>query len=142
MATLRISDREIASDLVPRGSASMILSMEPMESLRYLPYLSPDGTLITSANPVQNIPDYPDLEGLLGQIRALPHSIVVDAEKVAREAGSARATNMVMVGAGTHLLPIRPETIEKAVRAIFQGKGEKVVEANLRALRAGQQAAR
>ncbi len=142
MSTLRLSDREIASDLIPRGSASMILSMEPMESLRYLPFLSPDGTLITSLNPVRNIPDYPDLEGLLSHIRALPRSIVVDAEKLAREAGSARATNMVMVGAATHLLPIKADAIENAVRSIFQRKGEKVVEVNLRALRAGQEAAR
>ena len=142
MSTLRLSDHEIASDLVPRGTASIILSMEPMESLRYLPYLSPAGTLITSANPVRNIPDYPDLDGLLGHIRTLPRAIVVDAEKLAREAGSARATNMVMVGAATRLLPIKAETIEKAVRGIFARKGEKVVEVNLRALRAGQEAAR
>jgi indolepyruvate ferredoxin oxidoreductase beta subunit len=142
MSTLRLSDREIASDLVPRGTAKIILSMEPMESLRYLPYLSPEGTLVTSANPVRNIPDYPDVDGLLGQIRALPRSIVVDAEKLARDAGSARATNMVMVGAATYLLPIKAEAIETAVRSIFARKGEKVVEVNLRALRAGQEAAR
>ena len=141
MATLRLSDREISSDLIPRGAASMILSMEPMESLRYLGYLSPEGTLITSANPVRNILDYPDLGPLLGHIRSLPHAIVVDAEKLARAAGSARATNMVMVGAAMHLLPIQPKTLETAVRAIFARKGEDVVNINLRALRAGQEAA-
>lgn len=141
MATLRLSDREIWSDLIPRGTASMILSMEPMESLRYLGYLSLEGTLITSANPVRNIPDYPDLDVLIGHVRSLPHAIVVDAEKLARAAGSARATNMVMVGAAMHLLPIQPGTLEAAVRAIFARKGEDVVNANLRALRAGQEAA-
>jgi len=142
MSTLRLSDREIASDLIPRGGASMILSMEPMESLRYLSFLSPGGSLITSVNPVRNIPDYPDLEGLLGCIRMLPRGVMIDAEKLAREAGSARATNMVMVGAATHLLPIRVETVENAVRSIFARKGEKVVDVNLRALRAGREAAR
>jgi indolepyruvate ferredoxin oxidoreductase, beta subunit len=141
MSTLRMSELEISSDLIPSGSASIILSMEPMESLRYLSFLAPDGTLITSANPVRNIPDYPDLDGLLAQIRSLPHSIVVDAEKLAREAGSARATNMVMVGAATHLLPVKPETIENAVRSLFQRKGDKVVDLNIRALRAGRAAA-
>lgn len=142
MATLRLADQEIASDLIPRGTASIILSMEPMESLRYLPYLAPQGTLVTSANPVRNIPDYPDLDELLKHIRSLPHAIVVDAEKLARQAGSARATNMVMVGAATPLLPIKTETIEAAVRAIFARKGNEVVEVNLRALRAGREAAR
>ena len=142
MATLRLADREIASDLIPRGTASMILSMEPMESLRYLPYLAPEGTLVTSANPVHNIPDYPDLDDLLRRIRALPHAIVVDAEKLAREAGSARATNMVMVGAAVHLLPMSAETVETAVRSIFARKGEDVVSINLRALRSGREAAR
>ncbi|MGA2263268.1 MAG: indolepyruvate oxidoreductase subunit beta [Acidobacteriota bacterium] len=142
MATLRLADREIASDLIPRGTASMILSMEPLESLRYLSYLAAQGTVITSANPVRNIPDYPDLDELLGRIRKLPHAIVLDAEKLARSAGSARATNMVMVGAATHLLPIKAETIEAAVRSIFARKGAEVVDINLRALRAGREAAR
>jgi indolepyruvate ferredoxin oxidoreductase beta subunit len=142
MASLRLADRQIASDLIPRGTAEMILSMEPMESLRYLAYLAPEGTLVTSANPVRNIPDYPDLDALLGKIRGLPHAIVVDTERLARGAGSVRAANMVMVGAAMHLLPIRPEILESAVRAIFGRKGEDVVNVNLRALRAGREAAR
>ena len=141
MATLRLADHEIASDLIPRGTALMILSMEPMESLRYLAYLSPQGTLITSANPVRNIPDYPDLDELLERIRSLPRAIIVDAEKLARAAGSVRATNMVMVGAAMHFLPIKAATIEAAVRAIFERKGDEVVDINLRALRAGREAA-
>jgi indolepyruvate ferredoxin oxidoreductase beta subunit len=142
MATLRMSDREIASDLIPHGTASMILSMEPMESLRYLSYLSPQGTLITSANPVRNVPDYPDLDELLARIRSLPRAVIVDAEQLARRAGSARATNMVMVGAAVPLLPVKAETIERAVRNIFARKGDDVVNINLRALQAGRDAAR
>jgi len=141
MANLRLSDEEIASDLIPLGAASLILSMEPMESLRYLPFLSAEGTLITSSNPVRNIPDYPDLTTLLDQIRLLPRAIVMDAEKLARQAGSARATNMVMVGAASHLLPFGPEILERAVSKIFARKGGKVTDINLRALRAGRGAA-
>ncbi len=142
MANLRLSDSEIASDIIPRGDASMILSMEPMESLRYLPFLSTDGTLVTSANPVRNIPDYPDLYTLLGQIHMLPRAIVIDADKLARQAGSARSSNMVMVGAASHLLPMEPEILERAIGTIFARKGEKVVEVNLRAFRSGREAAR
>ena len=142
MAGLRLSDREIASDLIPRGTASMILSMEPMEGLRYLSFLSPQGTIVSSANPVLNIPDYPDLDNLLDKLRTLPRAIVVDAEKLAREAGSARATNMIIVGAAMHLLPFKAQAVEEAVRSIFSSKGSKVVDINLRALQAGQNAAR
>jgi indolepyruvate ferredoxin oxidoreductase, beta subunit len=141
MANLRLSDQEIASDLIPRGAASLILSMEPMESLRYLPLLSTDGALITSANPVRNIPDYPDLDAVLSQIQSLPRAVVLDAEKLARQAGSARASNMVMVGAASHLLPFEPGILERAVSTIFARKGEKVVDVNLRAFRAGREAA-
>src|SRR5512135_3528743 len=85
LANLRIGDAPIASDMIPLGSASMILSMEPLESLRYLKYLSPQGTIITSVDPVRNIPDYPDLEGLLNTIRSIPAAVLVESERLARE---------------------------------------------------------
>jgi len=141
VTNLRLSDKPIASDLIAHGSASMILSMEPLEGLRYLPYLSQDGTLISSTNPVVNIPDYPDLDALLQSIRELPHSVVVDGEEIARRSGSIRATNMVMVGAASELLPVRPETIERFIQESFGGKGERVVDANIKAFRAGREAA-
>jgi indolepyruvate ferredoxin oxidoreductase beta subunit len=141
LANLRLADAPIASDLIPLGSAAMILSMEPLESLRYLRYLSPEGALVTSTNPVVNIQDYPDLDGLLEKVRSLPFARLVDGEKLARAAGSARATNMVMVGAAMHLLPFKAQAIEDAVRAIFSPKGNKVVDINLRALQAGARAA-
>ena len=97
--------------------------------------------MITSTNPMVNIPDYPDLEGLLGRIRALPGASLVDGEKLARAAGSARATNMVMVGAASRHLPVQVETIEHYIQALFASKGDKVVEINLRAFQAGREAA-
>src|SRR5512138_2857743 len=81
LANLRLSDRPIASDLISLGAASMILSMEPLESLRYLPYLNPAGTIITASDPMVNIADYPALDGLLASIRTLPNASLVDAEK-------------------------------------------------------------
>jgi indolepyruvate ferredoxin oxidoreductase beta subunit len=141
LANLRLSDRPIASDLIPRGSAAMILSMEPLESLRYLEFLSGDGTVITATNPVANIPDYPPLDEVLERVRSLPHTVTVDAESLARKAGSARATNMVMVGAASPLLPVAFETIEHFVQTIFANKGARVVETNLKALHAGRAAA-
>jgi indolepyruvate ferredoxin oxidoreductase beta subunit len=140
-ANLRLSDKPIASDLIPRGTASLVLSMEPLESLRYLPYLSPTGTVLTSTDAVTNFANYPDLEGLLARIRTLPRAILIDAERIARQAGSARATNMVMVGAASSLLPVKLETIEHFVGTLFAAKGAKVVETNLKALAAGREAA-
>jgi indolepyruvate ferredoxin oxidoreductase, beta subunit len=141
LANLRLASAPIASDLIPLGAASMILSMEPLESLRYLRFLSPEGAVITSTNPMVNIPDYPDLEGLLRTIRGLPGAKLVDGEKLARAAGSARATNMVMVGAASHHLPVQVATVEHFIESIFAAKGPKVVETNLKAFRAGREAA-
>lgn len=136
---LRLSDQTIYSDLIPAGNASLILSMEPLESLRYLHYLNPAGYLITSSDPERNIDDYPDLEGLLNQIKGLPHSIVIEARKLALEAGSGRATNMVLAGASSHHLPLKVENMENYIRKIFQHKGDKVVEVNLKAFQLGRQ---
>jgi len=140
-ANLRLSDKPIASDLVPRGTASLVLSMEPLESLRYLPYLSETGTVLTSTDAVKNFADYPEMANLLAQIRALPRAILIDTERLARQAGSARATNMVMIGAASHLLPVKFETIEHFIRTLFAAKGAKVVDTNLKALAAGRDAA-
>lgn len=138
LSHLRISSEPIASDLVPRGSADIIISMEPLESLRYLSYLHDGGWVITSSTPVENIPDYPELDGLLRQIRSLPHALVVDAEGVAKNAGSSRAANTVLVGAAAQLLPVRFETIERFVENVFRRKGSAVVKTNVQALRAGR----
>jgi len=138
---LRISGKPIASDLIPLGSADLILSVEPMESLRYLPYLSTDGCLVTNTTPFINIPDYPDIEGVLDEIRHLPHFIAVDADHIAKEAGHARTSNMVMLGAASPFIGMEFFALEEGVRSIFHRKGEAVVEMNLKALRAGRQSA-
>ena len=141
LANLRLADRPIASDLIPSGRASLILSMEPLESLRYLGFLAPDGAVITSIHPVKNIPDYPPIEEVLGQVRRLPHATLIDSDAIAKQAGSLRATNMVMVGAASRVLPLKPETLERYISTRFASKGEKVVQQNLQAFRAGREAA-
>ncbi len=140
-AHLRLSDVPIESDLIPRGGADLILSLEPVEALRYLPWLAPTGTLVTSANAFVNIPDYPPTEKVLERVRALPHAIVVEAERLAEESGDLLAVNTVMVGAASKLLPLDPESLEDAVRSTFAHKGERTTAANLAAFAAGQRAA-
>lgn len=141
LANLRLSDKPIASDLIRLGSAAMILSMEPLESLRYLRYLNPEGIVITSSNPLVNISDYPPVDDLLASIRRLPNAVLVDADRLAKQAGSIRATNMVMVGAASYRLPVCVTTLQQFIESLFASKGEKVVATNLAAFRAGREAA-
>jgi len=137
-ANLRLSDAPIHSDLVPVGTADLLLSMEPLEALRYVRYLGPRGRLLAASEPVVNIPDYPELERVHASVRELAGAKLLDATRLAREAGSARATNMVIIGAASHLLPVKPETLRGFIARTFARKGEKVVEANLQAFEAGR----
>lgn len=139
---LRISDRPIHSDLIARGKADLILSVEPMEALRYLPYLKQDGYVVTNSIPFVNIPDYPDTEELMHTLEALPHRIIIDADTLAKEkAGNIRAGNFVMLGAASPFIEIPFEYIEEGIRAIFSRKGEAIISMNLKALHAGREAA-
>ena len=112
-AHLRLSDCRIASDLVPLGAAALVLSLEPLESLRYLEYLSPAGAVITATQPIDNVDDYPPLEELLDAIRSLPRAFLIDAAAIAKRAGLAQATNMVMAGAAARWLPLPPSAIDR-----------------------------
>lgn len=134
---LRISDKEIASDLIPKGSADIILSVEPMEALRYLPFLSRQGYIVTNTTPFINISNYPDVEKLMAEIRKQPHFVAIDADEIAGEIGNKRALNMVMLGAAAPFVNITPEKIEAGIKAIFSKKGEEVVNLNINAFRAG-----
>lgn len=135
---LRISSSPIASDLIPRGAADLILSSEPMESLRHLPYLSAQGWVVTSTNPFVNIPNYPDEGELMRQVSALPRCLSLDSDEMAKEAQAAKASNVVVLGAASRFLMVSYKGLEDGIRALFGRKGEDVVEMNLRALAAGR----
>jgi indolepyruvate ferredoxin oxidoreductase, beta subunit len=137
-SNLRLSDKPIASDLIPHGQADMILSVEPMESLRYLPFLHTDGWLVTNTRPFINIPNYPDQEALLGEIKKLPHHIALDAETIATNAGSVKAANIVMLGAASPFLDLDYEKIRQAIQFFFGKKGNDLVQLNLVALEEGR----
>lgn len=137
-SNLRISDKPIASDLIPAGKATLILSVEPMESLRYLPFLSENGWLVTNSTPFNNITDYPSTESIIAEIKKVKNHIIIDADAIAKEAGSSRASNIVMLGAASPFLNMPFENIEDGIRQLFGRKGADVVETNLKALRAGR----
>ena len=137
-SNLRISDRPIASDLIPTGKCDLIISLEPMEALRYLPYLSKDGWLVTNAAPFVNIPNYPAEEAIQAEIDNLPHHIMLDVNQTAKEIGNSRTANIVLLGATVPFLGISYEKIQDSIRHIFQRKGESIVAMNLQALEAGK----
>ncbi|MDH6533387.1 indolepyruvate oxidoreductase subunit beta [Parabacteroides sp. 52] len=140
-SNLRLSDKPIASDLIALGQADLIISLEPMESLRYLPFLKKEGWLVTNSQPFINIPNYPEIEKVQAELDKLPHKVVFDIEAIAREAGSARAANIVMLGAAAPFINIEFSKLEEGIRSIFGRKGEEIVEMNLKALRAGYELA-
>ncbi len=134
---LRLSNDPIFSDLIPKGGADMILSVEPLESIRYFDYLAPDGIVVTSSSPFVNIPNYPELDEVLSKVQSVSKNIIVDSAKLAQEAGFARAQNMVMLGAASAHLILQEENLKKFIRELFQARGDKVVDINIRAFDLG-----
>jgi indolepyruvate ferredoxin oxidoreductase, beta subunit len=136
---LRLSDKPVHSDLIPYGKADLILSVEPMESLRYLPFLSPEGYVVTSTTPFKNITNYPDIELIMDKISTLSRAVAIDAETIAKEIGNTKTSNMVMLGAASTFIDIPIKSIENGIIEIFGRKGKEIVDLNLRALNAGRE---
>ena len=138
---VRISDKEIFSDLIPLGKADLIISVEPMELLRYVPFLKEDGFLITDSNPFENIVNYPEVEKLKEVINSHSNSIIIDAKGTAKDLGNSRATNIVLLGAVSSLIPLSEAHLIEAIKTLFERKGEKVVTKNIEAFYKGKEIA-
>ena len=139
-SNLRLSSEPVMSDLIAKGGADLIISLEPMEALRYVGYLKPDGWIVTSCVPFLNIPDYPPIEDVLARVRAHEHHVLLDVEALAKEAGApAQAANMVLLGAAIPMLGIDHDKMIDGVARVFARKGESIVNANIAAVEAGFQ---
>ena len=136
-SNLRLSSLPIASDLIPLGGADLIVSLEPMEALRYLPYLSAKGWIVTNTAPFVNIEDYPEVETLERELAKHDNVVSFNMDDVAKEVASPRASNMVLLGAATPFIGIDPSKVGEGIRTVFAAKGEAVVESNLKAFAAG-----
>ena len=136
-SNLRISSEPIASDLIPQGGADLIVSLEPMESLRYIPYLSKSGWIVTNTAPFINIPNYPEMETVNAALDACPNVVAFNMDDMAKEVASPRTSNTVLLGAAAPFLNIEIEKIEDGINTIFGAKGEAIVEMNIKAFRAG-----
>lgn len=134
----RVSSNPIASDLIPKGGCDIILSVEPMESLRYIDFLHEDGWIITNSTPFVNIPNYPDIDTVIEKVKSRKNAIILDADKMAKEIGSPRSSNIVTLGAASPFIDIPFDAFEEAIKMIFQRKGEKIINANIEAIRAGR----
>jgi indolepyruvate ferredoxin oxidoreductase beta subunit len=137
-SNLRISEKPIFSDLIPKGGADLIISVEPMEGLRYLPMLAKDGWLITNTKPHINIPNYPAMEDIMAEIEKIPKNVALDADEMAKRVATSKAANIVILGAASPYLGLKEEEIKKAIEEIFGSKGSDVVENNFKALEAGR----
>ncbi len=138
---MRLASEPIWSDLIPLGGADMILSVEPLEALRYLGYLAPDGIVVTSATPYVNIPDYPPIDAVLAEVRRSGRHVIVDSEKLAKEAGTSKAQNTVMLGAASKHLVLKEESLKRFIEVLFKARGESVVQSNIKAFELGRAAA-
>lgn len=137
-SNLRISSAPIAADLIPLRGADIIISLEPMEALRYLPYLAEDGWIVTNSEPFVNIPNYPELDSVKAELSKVKNLVMLDVDRIAKECGNARAANMVLLGAASPFLGMDADKIEAGIERIFSKKGAEVVELNVKALRAGR----
>jgi indolepyruvate ferredoxin oxidoreductase beta subunit len=140
-SNLRISDNEIASDLIPHGQADIILSVEPMEALRYLPFLSATGWIVTNTAPFINISNYPDLEMIMQELKKHKNLVTIDADKIASALGTSKASNMVMLGAASPFMHLSEKACREGIRKIFERKGKDIIDLNLAAFDKGRRLA-
>ena len=137
-STLRLSTEPIYSDLIREGSADLIISMEPMEALRYVPYLVEQGWVVTSSHPYKNIPNYPDVQQIVEELENLPHTAMLPIEDLARQNNMPKSANVVLLGMAARYIEIlSPTELRESIKRVFASKGEAVVEMNLRAFDLG-----
>lgn len=138
---VRISDTEIYSDLIPHEKADLILSVEPMELLRYIPFLKNTGWLITDSKAFINISNYPDKHELYKIIKSHKNNIIINATAMAKKLGNSKIANIVLLGAASSLIPLPEESIIMAIKKLFQNKSERIFNLNMEAFQAGKKMA-
>ena len=137
-SNLRLSSDPINSDLIPLGACDLIVSLEPMEALRYLPYLSPNGWIITNSTPFVNIPNYPEMDDVNAELKKVKNLICIDVDAIAKEVNSPRSANMVLLGATAAVLNmLEPDKLREGITQVFMRKGQAIVDTNIAAFNAG-----
>jgi indolepyruvate ferredoxin oxidoreductase, beta subunit len=147
-SSMRVSKTRDFGPLVPEGRANLILSLEPLETLRMLQfYGNPEILTVTNIQPIYPVGvlskrvEYPNLDKLIQAIRDLSADTwVLNATQIAMDLSAPIVANIILLGAlaASEALPISVEEVEEEIRASFPGSK---VDLNLKALRAGFQAA-
>ena len=129
---VRVGD-EVYSPVIGRGDADVILSFEILEAARWLPHLKPGGTIVTSTQEINPMPvitgaaEYP--EGLADDMKALGVDVrAYDAPAIAAAAGSARASNVALIGLAADVLGFDLAVLRDAVAACVP---QKALDVNL-----------
>lgn len=132
---VRISDEEISSNTIPKGQADFIFATEPMEAIRYIDYISPNGTVITNDTPFINIPEYPDTDKLLGFLKNESNAIIIDGKRLNEEISNPKVANTAVLGVLIPRLGINKmeETFIELIELRFKSKGDKIIELNKKA---------
>ena len=138
---VRYGDR-VASPVIDAGEADYIVSFELLEAARWLPYLKPDGQIVTSTQQIDPMPvitgaaTYPD--GLVEKMRAAGARVdALDCLALAEQAGSAKAVNIVLMGRLSHYFGAPEEAWMSAMEAIVPPK---FLEINKKAFELGKNA--
>ena len=139
---VRISDGQIYSDIIPMGNADMILGVEPMETLRYLPFLKKNGWIITDNQTFINTSDYPEKEVIFEKIRLHSNHMIINATDIAKKIGTSKAANMVLLGAASEFIPLKERALKAAIKSLFEVKSDRMVQLNLDAFDAGKEYAK
>ena len=131
----------VASPVICEGEADVILSFEKLEAARWLPYLKIGGTLVTSIQEINPMPvitgavAYPD--EICEKIKALGVDIIAeDAQAIAKEAGSEKASNVALIGLAAHVLGFEREILRASVKACVPQKAKEI---NLKAFDRAQE---
>ena len=135
----------VYSPMVGKESVDAILSFEPLEALRNLDKVRRNGVVITDINPIipplisLGLGEYPPLEKIFEEIEGHCRLIKINADELARKAGSILTKNIVMLGAfhAMEIVPIKEETLLDIIKESFH---EKYAEMNARAFQLGKEA--
>lgn len=134
---VRYGDK-VYSPVIGKGSADILVSFERMEALRYLDYLRPDGVAVVndfrldSSSILAGLATYP--EDPIAEVSSKVRTKLIDAARIAAGLGSAKAMNLVLLGALAALMGLSDLDWDREIRESVKPS---FVELNLKALKAG-----
>ncbi len=144
VCTVRIGEK-VRGPIIATGTADLLLSIEPVEALRHVDRISPQGTIVVGMYHI--IPtavllgraQYPSDEEILKNLRKFGKVVTVDVADIAEKAGNILTMNTALIGAATGLgrIPIPQDSIISALREVLPSRYHEV---NIKAFELGMKA--